>query len=97
MGNVSHTDAAASSAAAPQAANTADTTNNTETHHDHRWIWFVTGPTACGKTTIAKALAEDLGFTFVEGDNVTILFPVSLSPKPQLSGLDKSVPPQSQC
>ncbi|KAK4040669.1 P-loop containing nucleoside triphosphate hydrolase protein [Parachaetomium inaequale] len=34
-----------------------------------RWIWFVTGPTACGKTTIAKALAETLDFTFVEGDD----------------------------
>jgi len=35
-----------------------------------RWIWFITGPTACGKTTIAKALAENLNFTFVEGDDV---------------------------
>ncbi|KAK3306312.1 P-loop containing nucleoside triphosphate hydrolase protein [Chaetomium strumarium] len=33
------------------------------------WIWFITGPTACGKTTIAKALAKSLGFTFVEGDD----------------------------
>jgi gluconokinase len=35
-----------------------------------RWIWFITGPTACGKTTIAKALADKLGFIFVEGDDV---------------------------
>ncbi|KAJ4289366.1 hypothetical protein N0V88_007118 [Collariella sp. IMI 366227] len=34
-----------------------------------RWIWFITGPTACGKTTIAKYLAEQLGFSFVEGDD----------------------------
>ncbi|KAK4161380.1 shikimate kinase [Cladorrhinum sp. PSN259] len=38
-------------------------------HHLHRWIWFITGPTACGKTTIAKSLASRLGFTFVEGDD----------------------------
>lgn len=37
-----------------------------------RWIWFVTGPTACGKTTIAKSLADNLGFNFVEGDDVRI-------------------------
>ncbi|KAK4237716.1 P-loop containing nucleoside triphosphate hydrolase protein [Achaetomium macrosporum] len=33
------------------------------------WIWFITGPTACGKTTIAKSLAQSLGFTFAEGDD----------------------------
>ena len=37
-------------------------------HHGHRWIWFVTGATACGKTTIARALAANLHFTFLEGD-----------------------------
>ncbi|KAK3937761.1 P-loop containing nucleoside triphosphate hydrolase protein [Diplogelasinospora grovesii] len=34
-----------------------------------RWIWFVTGPTACGKTTIAKLMAQRLNFTFLEGDD----------------------------
>ncbi|KAK4097905.1 carbohydrate kinase, partial [Parathielavia hyrcaniae] len=34
-----------------------------------RWIWFITGPTACGKTTVAKGLAQALGFKFVEGDD----------------------------
>jgi hypothetical protein len=49
------------------------------THQDEQrdtkrgWIWFITGPTACGKTTIAKSLAESLGFTFVEGDDVGVL------------------------
>lgn len=38
-------------------------------HHLHRWIWFITGPTACGKTTIAKSLGRSLNFTFVEGDD----------------------------
>jgi gluconokinase len=37
---------------------------------NRRWVWFITGPTASGKTTIAKALADSLGFTFVEGDDV---------------------------
>lgn len=41
---------------------------------ERRWIWFVTGPTASGKTTIAKALADALGFAFVEGDDVRIFF-----------------------
>jgi gluconokinase len=36
----------------------------------HRWIWFVTGPTACGKTTVAKFVAEKLDITFMEGDDV---------------------------
>lgn len=34
------------------------------------WVWFITGPTACGKTTIAKYLADKLGMSFVEGDDV---------------------------
>ncbi|KAK4112664.1 carbohydrate kinase [Canariomyces notabilis] len=36
---------------------------------NRRWVWFITGPTASGKTTIAKALAQSLGFIFVEGDD----------------------------
>ena len=40
----------------------------------HRWIWFVTGPTACGKTTIAKFVAEKLNLTFLEGDDVSIQY-----------------------
>ncbi|KAK3986811.1 shikimate kinase [Cladorrhinum sp. PSN332] len=46
-----------------------DLDNPQTPHHPHRWIWFITGPTACGKTTIAKALASRLKFTFVEGDD----------------------------
>ncbi|KAL1869086.1 hypothetical protein VTK73DRAFT_3364 [Phialemonium thermophilum] len=34
-----------------------------------RWIWFIMGPTACGKTTVAKALTDALGATFLEGDD----------------------------
>jgi gluconokinase len=36
-----------------------------------RWIFFVTGPTACGKTTVAKFIAEKLNLTFLEGDDVS--------------------------
>ncbi|KAJ3547299.1 hypothetical protein NM208_g1588 [Fusarium decemcellulare] len=35
----------------------------------HRWILFVSGPTASGKTSIAKYLAETLDLKFVEGDD----------------------------
>lgn len=49
-------------------------------HGDRRWIWFITGPTACGKTTIAKALACHLGFTFVEGDDVRVVRAASHTP-----------------
>ncbi|KAK4180630.1 P-loop containing nucleoside triphosphate hydrolase protein [Triangularia setosa] len=34
-----------------------------------RWIWFITGPTACGKSTIAAFLASSLNFKFLEGDS----------------------------
>lgn len=43
-----------------------------------RWIWIVTGPTASGKTSTAKALADYLDFPFIEGDDV---------PSPPLSPL----------
>ena len=49
-----------------------NSTSNDDTL-SHRWIWFVTGPTACGKTTIAKFLAQQLDFTFLEGDDVSEL------------------------
>ncbi|KAJ4251508.1 hypothetical protein NW762_011495 [Fusarium torreyae] len=35
----------------------------------HRWILFVSGPTASGKTSVAKYLAEKLDLKFVEGDD----------------------------
>jgi len=37
------------------------------------WIWIITGPTACGKSTIAKYLTEALGMTYIEGDDVSSL------------------------
>ncbi|KAJ4127802.1 hypothetical protein NW768_008077 [Fusarium equiseti] len=35
----------------------------------HRWILFVSGPTASGKTSVAKYLADELDLKFVEGDD----------------------------
>ncbi len=45
----------------------------------HRWIWFVTGPTACGKTTVGKFIAEKLNITFLEGDDVSATGVLDLS------------------
>ncbi|RGP81260.1 shikimate kinase [Fusarium longipes] len=35
----------------------------------HRWILFVSGPTASGKSSIAKYLSDKLDLKFVEGDD----------------------------
>lgn len=35
-----------------------------------RYVVFFTGATACGKSTIAKHVADNLGLTFLEGDDV---------------------------
>jgi len=43
----------------------------TDNEQQHRWIFFVTGPTACGKTTVAKSIADKLNLTFLEGDDVS--------------------------
>ncbi|CAN8105339.1 unnamed protein product [Discula destructiva] len=34
-----------------------------------RYVFFFTGPTACGKSTIAKYVADRLNFSFLEGDD----------------------------
>ncbi|KAH8649232.1 shikimate kinase [Xylariales sp. PMI_506] len=34
-----------------------------------KWIFFITGPTACGKTTVAKYLSEKLSLAYIEGDD----------------------------
>jgi gluconokinase len=33
-------------------------------------IWLVTGPAGCGKSTVAKHIADSLQLPFVEGDEV---------------------------
>jgi Cdc6-like AAA superfamily ATPase len=47
------------------------TTTAQATPDNPRWILFVTGPTACGKTTVAKYLAEQLPAKYLEGDDVS--------------------------
>jgi gluconokinase len=36
---------------------------------DHHHILIVTGPAGCGKSTVAKFLAERYGFMYIEGDD----------------------------
>lgn len=36
-----------------------------------RYVFFFTGPTACGKSTVAKYVADKLNFSFLEGDDVS--------------------------
>jgi len=37
---------------------------------NHHHILIVTGPAGCGKSTIAKYLAERYEFDYIEGDDV---------------------------
>lgn len=37
----------------------------------NRHIWFVTGPAGCGKSTVAKYLADELALPYIEGDDVS--------------------------
>lgn len=41
---------------------------------DHHHIFIVTGPAGCGKSTVAKNLADRYGFEFIEGDDVSNQF-----------------------
>ncbi|ROV87406.1 hypothetical protein VSDG_09676 [Cytospora chrysosperma] len=34
-----------------------------------RYVFFFTGPTACGKSTVAKYVADNLDLSFLEGDD----------------------------
>jgi len=38
-----------------------------------RHIWLVTGPAGCGKSTVAKFLADALHWPYIEGDEVRCL------------------------
>lgn len=70
--------------------------NGTPEPEQKRWIWFITGPTACGKTTIAQALADDLKFGFLEGDYVCLSNTRLSPPAVSLTNTNNQVPPQSQ-
>lgn len=41
------------------------------TEHRPRYVFFFTGPTACGKSTVAKHVADQLDLSFLEGDDVS--------------------------
>ncbi len=45
-----------------------------------RWIVFVMGATASGKTGMAQFLAKTLDAKFIEGDDVGTLWPLSFHP-----------------
>lgn len=51
------------------AASMADKSKPTEDRP--RYVFFFTGPTACGKSTIAKHVADKLNLSFLEGDDVS--------------------------
>lgn len=38
---------------------------------EHHHIFIVTGPAGCGKSTVAKFLAERYAFEYIEGDDVS--------------------------
>lgn len=51
--------------------------NNTMTTHTrdqtkHHHIWLVTGPAGCGKSTVAQHIADSLGMSYIEGDDVSL-------------------------
>lgn len=55
--------------------------------HQHH-ILMVTGPAGCGKSTVAKYLAQRYGFDYVEGDDVSMpasmgrLYTLTIRPVP---------------
>jgi gluconokinase len=40
----------------------------------HKHIFIVTGPAGCGKTTVAKYLANRYSLKYLEGDDVSTFF-----------------------
>ncbi|KAJ9647936.1 hypothetical protein H2201_001302 [Coniosporium apollinis] len=44
--------------------------DGTVTPSHHRHIWIITGPAGCGKSTVGRYLAGQLGFPYIEGDEL---------------------------
>ncbi|KAH6976615.1 hypothetical protein EDB80DRAFT_594256 [Ilyonectria destructans] len=61
-------------------------------NHLQGWIWFVTGPTASRKTTVAKSLLKSLNFTYIKGDDISLGFPkiFAITSKVQLANTTSS-------
>lgn len=38
-------------------------------------IWIVAGPAGCGKSTVARYIADELSLPYVEGDDVSLPLP----------------------
>lgn len=56
------------------------------TEEKPRYVFFFTGATACGKSTIAKHVADNLNLTFLEGDDVRHITSLdSMTVGPQLT------------
>lgn len=47
------------------------------TQEKPRYVFFFTGPTASGKSTVAKYVANNMNFFFLEGDDVSSNSPYS--------------------
>ncbi|KAK3394640.1 P-loop containing nucleoside triphosphate hydrolase protein [Podospora didyma] len=48
--------------------NGATSTRSSSSHATEHHIWLVTGPAGCGKSTVAKYLANSLHLPYIEGD-----------------------------
>lgn len=51
---------------------------NGNAHTKHHHIWLVTGPAGCGKSTVAKYVADCLSLPYIEGDEVSQSLHISL-------------------
>lgn len=39
---------------------------------EHKYIWVITGPAGCGKTSVAEYLHQTLSIPYLEGDTVNL-------------------------
>jgi adenylylsulfate kinase-like enzyme len=42
----------------------------------YQYIWVITGPAGCGKTTVAQFLSKNLSLNYLEGDDVSTPTPL---------------------
>ncbi|KAL2178539.1 P-loop containing nucleoside triphosphate hydrolase protein [Thermothelomyces heterothallicus CBS 202.75] len=55
-------------AALPNSVTSSAATSAAESPAKNQHIWLVTGPAGCGKSTVAKHIADSLHLPFIEGD-----------------------------